>query len=55
VKDVTEGNNSVPIPKLGGGQTIVDGFTALNGYDLVSGIGTINAKKFVPALAHWTP
>ena len=55
VKDVTEGNNSVPIPNLGGGQTIVDGFTALSGYDLVSGIGTINAKKFVPALAHWTP
>jgi len=40
--DVTSGNNS-----FGG----VTGFTADPGYDLASGWGTIDAAKFVPALA----
>ena len=40
--DVTSGNNS-----FGG----VTGFTAANGYDLASGWGTIDATKFVTALA----
>jgi len=40
--DVTSGNNS-----FGG----VTGFTASPGYDLASGWGTIDAAKFVPALA----
>ena len=40
--DVTSGNNS-----FGG----VTGFTAKRGYDLASGWGTIDAAKFVPALA----
>jgi len=40
--DITSGNNS-----FGG----VTGFTAVPGYDLASGWGTIDAAKFVPALA----
>ena len=42
IVDVTSGNNS-----FGG----VTGFTAERGYDLASGWGTIDAAKFVPALA----
>jgi subtilase family serine protease len=42
IVDVTSGNNS-----FGG----VTGFTAKRGYDLASGWGTIDAAKFVPALA----
>jgi hypothetical protein len=40
--DVTSGNNSFEG---------VTGFDAGTGYDLASGWGTINAAKFVPALA----
>jgi subtilase family serine protease len=43
IVDVTSGNNS-----FGG----VTGYTAARGYDLASGWGTIDAAKFVPALAH---
>ena len=42
VVDVTSGNNSF---------AGVTGFTAGKGYDLASGWGTIDAAKFVPALA----
>jgi subtilase family serine protease len=42
IVDVTTGNNS-----FGG----VSGFPALRGYDLASGLGTIDANKFVRALA----
>jgi hypothetical protein len=42
IVDVTSGNNS-----FGG----VTGFDAGTGYDLASGWGTIDAAKFVPALA----
>ncbi len=42
IVDVTSGDNS-----FGG----VTGFTAKRGYDLASGWGTIDAAKFVPALA----
>jgi subtilase family serine protease len=41
--DVTSGNNSF---------AGVNGFSAGTGYDLASGWGTIDAKKFVPELAH---
>jgi subtilase family serine protease len=44
IVDVTSGNNS-----FGG----VTGFTAKAGYDLASGWGTIDAAKFVPALARF--
>jgi subtilase family serine protease len=42
IVDVTSGNNS-----FGG----VTGYTATRGYDLASGWGTIDAARFVPALA----
>ncbi|MGH8962155.1 MAG: S53 family peptidase [Jatrophihabitantaceae bacterium] len=42
VVDVTSGNNSF---------AGVTGYTARRGYDLASGIGTIDAPQFVPALA----
>jgi hypothetical protein len=41
--DITTGNNSF---------AGVTGFSAATGYDLASGWGTIDAAKFVPALAH---
>ena len=42
--DVTAGNNSF---------NNVTGFNAVPGYDLASGWGTINANKFVRALARF--
>jgi len=42
IVDVTSGNNSF---------AGVTGFTAARGYDLASGWGTVDAAKFVPALA----
>jgi hypothetical protein len=42
--DVTSGNNSF---------AGVTGFDAGTGYDLASGWGTIDAAKFVPALARF--
>ena len=39
--DVTSGNNSF---------NGVTGYTATPGYDMASGIGTVNAAEFVPAL-----
>jgi subtilase family serine protease len=50
IVDVTSGNNSVAFPQ-GGKQNHVTGFPALPGYDLASGVGTINAALFVPELA----
>jgi subtilase family serine protease len=50
IVDVTRGTNSVTVP--GAGQSgIVRGFRAGPGYDLASGVGTINAADFVPELA----
>jgi subtilase family serine protease len=50
VVDVTSGSNTVPFTQ-GGKLRTVQGFSARTGYDLVSGIGTINAGYFVPELA----
>ena len=50
IVDVTSGNNSVAFPQ-GGKQNHVTGFPALPGYDLASGVGTINAALFVQELA----
>jgi subtilase family serine protease len=48
--DVTKGNNTATF--LQDGQTFtVRGFAATKGYDLVCGVGTINAASFVPELA----
>jgi subtilase family serine protease len=48
IVDVRSGNNTVASP---GGGTPVRGFGAGLGYDLVSGVGTVNAAAFVPELA----
>jgi subtilase family serine protease len=48
--DVTQGNNTVSFTQ-GGSQHTVTGFAAGAGYDLASGVGTVNALAFVPELA----
>ena len=50
IVDVTRGNNTVSFTQGGRPQT-VRGFAARRGYDLASGIGTVNAALFVPELA----
>ena len=55
--DVTQGNNTVSFTQNGKLHT-VPGFSAGPGYDLASGVGTVNAALFVPELAqaaggHW--
>jgi hypothetical protein len=49
IVDVTSGNNSVSFlqPTL----ITVKGYAAGPGYDLASGVGTVNAALFVPELA----
>jgi subtilase family serine protease len=49
ISDVVSGNNSVVDPSTG--NVLVQGFTAGPGFDVASGWGTIDASKFVPALA----
>jgi subtilase family serine protease len=48
--DVTSGDNTVSFSQDGHQQTVT-GFTARPGYDLVTGVGTVNARYFVPELA----
>ena len=48
--DVTSGNNTVSFSQ-GGTRHTVRGFSAGPGYDLASGVGTVNAALFVPELA----
>jgi subtilase family serine protease len=48
--DVTTGNNTVGFTQHGKSYT-VRGFSARPGYDLASGVGTVNAALFVPELA----
>jgi subtilase family serine protease len=48
--DVTSGNNTVGFTQNGTAYT-VKGFSARPGYDLASGVGTVNAALFVPELA----
>jgi subtilase family serine protease len=50
IVDVTTGNNTVSFTQ-GGSLHTVTGFTAQPGYDLASGVGTIDAGSFVPELA----
>ena len=50
--DVTTGNNTVTFPQGGATPHTVRGFAAVVGYDLSSGVGTVNAALFVPELAH---
>jgi len=51
IVDVTSGNNTVSFSQ-GGHLHTVHGFRARPGYDLASGVGTIDAWYFVPELAH---
>jgi subtilase family serine protease len=50
IVDVTSGNNTVSFTQNGKLHT-VHGFNARPGYDLASGVGTVNAALFVPELA----
>jgi subtilase family serine protease len=50
IVDVTRGNNTVSFTQDGREQTVT-GFTARPGYDLATGLGTVNAPYFVPELA----
>ena len=49
ILDVTAGTNTVTFPQ-GGSQHTVRGWDAASGYDLASGVGTIDAAQFVPEL-----
>jgi subtilase family serine protease len=48
--DITHGNNTVGFTQNGTLYT-VQGYSAGRGYDLASGVGTVNAALFVPELA----
>jgi subtilase family serine protease len=50
IVDVTKGNNTVSFTQDGREQTVT-GFTARPGYDVATGLGTVNAPYFVPELA----
>jgi subtilase family serine protease len=50
IVDVTHGNNTVIVDQ-NGKESTVKGWNAVTGYDLASGLGTINANLFVPELA----
>jgi subtilase family serine protease len=50
IVDVTHGNNTVIVDQ-NGKESTVKGWNAVSGYDLASGLGTINANLFVPELA----
>jgi subtilase family serine protease len=52
IVDVTVGNNTFgPFTNSDGNTYTVVGFKAGKGYDLASGVGTVDAARFVPALA----
>jgi subtilase family serine protease len=50
IVDVTQGNNTVSFT-LSGTLLTVEGYPAKSGYDLVTGVGTVDAARFVPELA----
>ena len=49
IVDITSGNNTVSFKQ--NGLKTVTGFSALPGYDLASGVGTVDGDLFVPELA----
>ncbi len=49
--DITSGNNTVAFTDANSNLVTVQGYSAREGYDLASGVGTINAARFVPELA----
>jgi subtilase family serine protease len=50
IVDVLSGNNTVRF-RQGGRWHVVAGYAARPGYDLATGVGTVNARLFVPELA----
>jgi subtilase family serine protease len=50
IVDITKGSNTVSFTQSNHLYT-VNGFSAVPGYDLASGVGTVNAASFVPQLA----
>jgi subtilase family serine protease len=50
ITDITKGNNTVKFFQSGKNHT-VKGYTAVTGYDLASGLGTVDGADLVPALA----
>jgi len=50
IVDMTTGDNTVSFPQNGSEHTVT-GFSAQPGYDLASGVGTVDAALFVPELA----
>ena len=50
IVDVTKGANSVSFT-LNGKSFAIKGYRAKPGYDLVTGVGTIDAALFIPELA----
>jgi subtilase family serine protease len=53
IVDVTQGNNDIgPFTNSDGLTYHVPGYAAAPGYDLASGLGTLDAASFVPALAN---
>jgi subtilase family serine protease len=50
IVDVTQGDNTVGFT-LNGTPVTVQGYPATPGYDLVTGVGTVDAARFVPELA----
>jgi subtilase family serine protease len=55
IVDVTRGNNSVTIPLTPTTSIPVRGYRARRGYDLASGVGTVDAARLVPELARAGP
>jgi subtilase family serine protease len=51
IVDVTRGNNSVAIPLTPNRSIAVAGYRAKRGYDLATGVGTVDAARLVPELA----
>jgi hypothetical protein len=52
IVDIVKGSNTVTFTQGGKSHTVA-GWTATRGYDLASGLGTINAHWFVLDLAAW--
>jgi subtilase family serine protease len=53
IVDVTRGNNTfTQLDADGNPQFTVPGFQAVRGYDMASGLGTVDAAKFTKSLAH---
>ena len=54
IVDITKGNNTVSWT-VGTKLQTVTGYQALKGYDLATGVGTVDAAKFVPELVAASP